>query len=40
MDMTPGISTIPICGIDTAVAAWVKYGGRSGGKPSGYPCVS
>ena len=37
---TPGLTTIPVCTLDVAVAAWVRYGGRSGAKPSGYPCVS
>ena len=37
---TPGLTTIPVCTLDMAVGAWTKYGGRSGAKPSGYPCVS
>lgn len=36
---TPGLCTIPVCGLDMAVGAWTKYG-RGGSKPSGYPCVT
>ncbi len=36
---TPELTRIPVCTLDVAVAAWVKYGRRSGAKPSGYPCV-
>ena len=30
---------IPVCGIDTVVGAWVRYGRRMGGRMAGYQCV-
>lgn len=34
---TPGLTTIPICDIETVSSNWVNHG-KSSSKPAGYPC--